>query len=161
MHSGAAKYGAVLKTSNHWKKELGLEPHPEGGWYRRVFESEIKLETGRSAMTSIYYLLEAPDFSALHRLKSDEQWHFYCGDPITIHELDPDGNVTATVLGRGSFQHTVKGGNWFGASVDEGYALVGCTVAPGFDFLDFELPSRAQLLAAFPNQYEFIVRLSR
>jgi len=150
-----------LKTSDDWKKELGLASHPEGGWYRRVYESVIQLENGRTAMTSIYYLLEAPDFSALHRLKSDEQWHFYSGSPITIHELTPDGGVSATVLGRGSFQHTVKAGNLFGASVEEGYALVGCTVAPGFDFSEFEMPSRAQLLAEFPNEYEFIVRLSR
>lgn len=150
-----------MKDSNHWKNELGLERHPEGGWYRRVFQSAIQQEAGCPAMTSIYYLLEAPDFSALHRLKSDEQWHFYYGSPITIHELAPDGDVSATVLGRGSFQHTVKAGNLFGASVEEGYALVGCTVAPGFDFADFEMPSRAQLLAEYPNQYEFIVRLSR
>ncbi|MDZ8118621.1 cupin domain-containing protein [Pontiella agarivorans] len=149
-----------MKDSSHWKKELGLEPHPEGGWYRRVFESDIRLENGRPAMTSIYYLLEAPDFSALHRLKSDEQWHFYYGRPITLHELDA-GGIVETTLGAGSFQHTVKAGTLFGATVERDYALVGCTVTPGFEFSEFEMPVRDELLKKFPNQYEFIVRLSR
>ncbi|MDF7823121.1 cupin domain-containing protein [Pontiellaceae bacterium B12227] len=150
-----------MKSSNHWKNELMLEPHPEGGFYRRVYESDLLREDGRPLLTSIYYLLEAPDFSALHRLKSDEQWHFYAGSPITLHELGPAGEPAEIVLGAGAFQHTVKAGTLFGATVERGYALVGCTVVPGFDFSEFEMPSRAQLLAEFPNQYEFIVRLSR
>ena len=90
MHLGPSEIGAVLmKNSDYWKKELGLDPHPEGGWYKRVFESEIPWTQNRPAMTSIYYLLEDTDFSALHRLKQDEQWHFYHGSPITIHEIDP------------------------------------------------------------------------
>ena len=109
-----------MKPSNHWKIELKLEPHPEGGWYRRVYESAVLREDGRPLLTSIYYLLEAPDFSALHRLKSDEQWHFYAGSPITIHELSPAGELTATELGEGDFQHTVRAGNLFGATVEEG-----------------------------------------
>ena len=144
-----------------WIEELRLAPHPEGGWFRRVHESEIRLQDGRLAMTSIYYLLEAGDFSALHRLSSDEQWHFYAGSPITIHELGPDGSTHATRLGDGAFQHTVKAGTLFGATVENGYALVGCTVAPGFDFAGFEMPTQYELLAEHPNQYEFIVRLSR
>lgn len=150
-----------MKSSKHWKKELGLEPHPEGGWYKRVFESGIKLGNGRPAMTSIYYLLEASDFSALHRLQSDEQWHFYAGSPITLHELKSDGQILETVLGAECFQYTVEAGNLFGATVENGYALVGCTVVPGFKFSEFEMPPREQLLAEFPNQYDFIVRLSR
>lgn len=112
-------------------------------------------------MTSIYYLLEGHDFSALHRLKSDEQWNFYTGSSITIHELDPAGTVRETVLGHGVFQYTVKAGNLFGATVNGDYALVGCTVVPGFDFAEFDMPSRDNLLAEHPNQYDFIVRLSR
>ena len=150
-----------MKSSDHWKKELALEPHPEGGWYRRVYESEILWTQSRPAMTSIYYLLEAPDFSALHRLKSDEQWHFYTGSPITIHELKPDGQISETVLGEDIFQYTVKAGVLFAATVEEGYALVGCAVVPGFEFAEFEMPSRAHLLVEYSNQYDFIVRLSR
>jgi predicted cupin superfamily sugar epimerase len=150
-----------LKSSNHWKTELQLEPHPEGGWFRRVYESDQCSDSGRPLLTSIYYLLEAPDFSALHRLKSDEQWHFYAGSPITIHEIDPDGKYHGTTLGAGAFQHTVRAGNLFGATVGKGYALVGCSVVPGFDFAEFELPSRFQLLEEFPNQYELITLLTR
>lgn len=150
-----------MKRSEHWKNELGLEPHPEGGWYRRVYTSGLESVPGRPAMSSIYYLLEAPDFSALHRLRSDEQWHFYAGSPLTIHELRPDERVVETTLGAGRFQHTVRAGTLFGATVADGFALVGCTVAPAFDFAEFEMPSREELLAEYPHQYEFIVRLSR
>lgn len=150
-----------MKSSNHWKNELKLEPHPEGGWYRRVYESDLLNDEGRPLLTSIYYLLEAPDFSAFHRLKSDEQWHFYTGSPLTIHEINPAGEHTETQVGNGCFQHTVKAGVLFGATVEEGYALVGCSVVPGFDFSDFEMPSKEELLVEFPNQYEFIVCLSR
>jgi predicted cupin superfamily sugar epimerase len=144
-----------------WIEELRLAPHPEGGWFRRVYESDLRLQDGRLAMTSILYLLQDDDFSALHRLKSDDQWHFYTGSPITIHELGPDGSTRGTTLGDGTFQHTVKAGILFGATVDGNYALVGCTVAPGFGFDEFEMPSREELLAEFPNLYESIVRLSR
>ena len=150
-----------MNRSNHWKTELRLEPHPEGGWYRRVYESELKQEDGRPLLTSIYYLLEAPDFSALHRLKSDEQWHFYAGSPITIHELDPERGIIEVTLGAGCFQHTVKAGNLFGATVEAGYALVGCSVVPGFDFADFEMPSRFQCLEEVPDQREWVERLTR
>lgn len=138
-----------------------MERHPEGGWFRRVYESELLVGGSRPMMTSIYYLLEGNDFSALHRLKSDEQWHFYAGSPITIHELEPSGETRETSLGAGRFQHTVPAGNLFGATVDGDYALVGCTVVPGFDFAGFEMPSREELLSQFPNQYDFIVSLSR
>ena len=150
-----------MKTSEHWKQELKLEPHPEGGWFRRIYESDLKREDGRPLLTSIYYLLEAPDFSALHRLQSDEQWHFYAGSAITIHALGDEGQPVETTLGNGIFQHTVSAGTLFAATVDEGYALMGCSVVPGFDFSEFEMPDRAALLAEFPNQYEFIVNLSR
>ena len=150
-----------MKTAKEWIEELRLTPHPEGGWYRRVYESELKIDGVRPVMTSIYYLLEDSDFSALHRLKQDEQWHFYQGSPITIHEIDPAGVYTAATLGADAFQHTVKAGTLFGATVEEGYALVGCTVVPGFDFADFELPSRAELLSDYPQHAEMILRLSR
>ncbi|MDF7809059.1 cupin domain-containing protein [Pontiellaceae bacterium B12219] len=150
-----------MKSSSHWKKELQLEPHPEGGWFRRIYESGQTLEDGRPQLTSIYYLLEAPDFSALHRLQSDEQWHFYAGSPITIHEIDPDGHYHETILGAGAFQHTVRAGHLFGATVGKGYALVGCSVVPGFDFAEFEMPSRFQLLEEFPDHYALITLLTR
>ncbi|MDH3982115.1 MAG: cupin domain-containing protein [Kiritimatiellaceae bacterium] len=149
-----------MKTSNHWINELALEPHLEGGWYRRVYESDLMMD-GRPALTSIYYLLEGCEFSALHRLKSDEQWHFYAGAPITIHEINAAGIYFATTLGEGCFQHTVRAENLFGATVDGDYALVGCSVVPGFDFFDFEMPPRSQCLEEFPQHAELIQRLTR
>ncbi len=150
-----------MKTAQEWIETLQLAPHPEGGWFRRVYESKLKVDGQRSAMTSIYYLLEDDDFSALHRLKQDEQWHFYHGSPITIHEIDPSGGYTAMTLGVDAFQHTVAAGNLFGATVEESYALVGCTVVPGFDFADFELPSPSELLSDYPQHAEVITRLTR
>ena len=150
-----------MKTAPEWIETLQLARHPEGGWFRRVFESELTVEGSRPAMTSSYYLLEDNDFSALHRLKQDEQWHFYQGSPITIHEIDAAGIYAGTTLGTDGFQHTVRAGSLFGATVEEGYALVGCTVVPGFDYADFELPSRAGLLNDYPQHAEMIRRLSR
>jgi len=112
-------------------------------------------------MTSIYYLLESSEFSALHRLEMDEQWHFYTGSPITIHEIGQDGSYTESIIGRGSFQHVIPAGNLFGATVERGFALVGCTVVPGFDFAGFEMPSREQLLAEYPGHETLIYRLTR
>lgn len=149
-----------MNSAREWIEKLGLEPHPEGGWYRRVYQSERTQKGGRPLMTSIYYLLEAEDFSALHRLGQDEQWHFYAGAPITIHEIDAEGSYLPVTLGEGDFQHTVKAGNLFGATVDGDYALVGCTVVPGFDFADFEMPPRSQLLAVYPVLAEVIMRLT-
>lgn len=150
-----------MKSADEWIAELELEKHPEGGWYRRVFTSELIAEGGKAAVTSIYYLLKGGDFSAWHRLKSDELWFFHSGAPLTIHEINAAGEYGETVLGGAVLQHAVPAGTLFGASVDGGYALVSCAVAPGFDVADFEMPPRDQLCAEFPNQYDHIVRLSR
>lgn len=148
---------------------LQLQAHPEAGWYAEVFRSEVKFHpTGfsgeRSAITAIYFLLEKGQFSALHRIKSDENWHFYEGDPLEIIEIDPEGNLTITVLGRNlqKGQHlfyTVKAGHWFGSrpAPESDFSLVGCTVAPGFDFADFEMPGLDWFLQEFP-QHENILR---
>jgi predicted cupin superfamily sugar epimerase len=150
------------KTAETWIRELALERHPEGGWYRRVYASEMRTVNGRPVMTSIYYLLEGSDFSALHRLQSDEQWHFYAGDPLTLHLIHPGGTGSEAVLRSGGpLQFTVKAGQLFGATVDGDYALVGCTVAPGFDFSEFEMPSRDALLRAYPEYGGLIRRLTR
>jgi predicted cupin superfamily sugar epimerase len=150
------------KSAQQWIDELELTRHPEGGWFRRVYESELTVDGIRPAMTSIYYLLEGGDFSALHRLKQDEQWHFYAGDPLILHIVAPDGEASTITLGpEGPFQTTVKAGHLFGATNDGAYALVGCTVAPGFDYADFEMPSRAALLEAFPQHEMLIRRLTR
>ncbi len=147
---------------------LELLPHPEGGYFRESYRAAGEIPgLGRSHSTAIYYLIEGGDRSKLHRIKSDEIWHFYFGDPIVIAEIDGAGSVTETVLGQdlseGQLpQHVVPAGRWFGAFLPkgEGYALVGCTVAPGFDFADFEMGKKDELFALYPKARELIDRLS-
>jgi predicted cupin superfamily sugar epimerase len=150
---------------------LGLAPHPEGGFYRETWRSPLVLnELGRgtrAASTAIYFLLPAGTFSAFHRVASDEAWHHYDGDPLDLHVLDPNGAHSVRVLGRDfargeTPQHVVAAGAWQ-AAVPRGerYALVGCTVSPGFDFADFEMPPRAELVARFPEHAELLARLTR
>jgi predicted cupin superfamily sugar epimerase len=136
---------------------LSLLPHPEGGFYREAFRSEREVPTPagpRAASTAIYFLLPAASFSAFHRVRSDEVWHHYDGDPLELHTIDPRGAHAVVTLGRPSAghlpQHVVAAGTWQAAlPVGERYALCGCTVAPGFDFADFEMPDREALTRAF------------
>jgi predicted cupin superfamily sugar epimerase len=152
---------------------LGLAPHPEGGFYRETFRAPLAVDAPqgrRSASTAIYFLLPGGAFSALHRVRSDEVWHHYDGDPLELHTLDDAGRHEKVVLGRDIAggqrpQHVVAAGV-YQAVVARGdrYALGGCTVAPGFDFADFEMPSREALLATFarfPGVREVIARLTR
>ncbi len=150
--------------------QLSLEPHPEGGWYRQTYRSvaEVQTERGaRPASTAIYFLLQDDEFSALHRIASDEGWHFYAGSPLRVESILPDGSLECMLLGTNmaageTLQGFVPAGRWFGASlVQGGYALVGCTVAPGFDFADFDMPSRQDLLSLFPHRADVIQRLTR
>jgi predicted cupin superfamily sugar epimerase len=162
-------------TADDWIERLGLQRHPEGGWFREVYRSAETLpaaalpspfQTPHPISTSIYFLLRGRECSALHRLKADEVWHFYAGSSLTLHMIAPDGTLSRVTLGPDlPFQTVVPAGHWFGATVDEDspacFALVGCTVAPGFTFDDFELGDRAQLLAQFPQHRDLIERLTR
>jgi len=149
---------------------LGLAPHPEGGFYRETSRGSLLLDLPRgprAAHTAIYFLLPAGTFSALHRVSSDEVWHHYDGDPATLHLLGDEGTHTEIVLGhdlaRGERpQHVVPAGVWQ-AAVPHGdrHALFGCTVAPGFDFADFEMPGREALLSRFPQHATLVDRLTR
>ena len=168
---------AVDGSAAYWVARLGLERHPEGGYYRETYRSAEQIAGDalpdrfggpRSFSTAIYFLLEGHDVSALHRIRSDEVWHFYTGAPLTVHTIAPDGAYSAVRLGRNAaagetFQAVVPAGCWFGASVDPPgtYALVGCTVAPGFAFEDFELGDRADLIARYPQHRAIIERLTR
>jgi predicted cupin superfamily sugar epimerase len=147
-------------------KLYAMKPHPEGGFYRETYRSRAAAG-GRNLCTAIYFLLPAGAKSRLHRLGSDEIWHFYLGGPITIAQLFPDGREERVALGpdpkAGQVQqHAVPAGCWFGAYPAPGtkYALVGCTVAPGFDFDDFEIGGRAALLKDFPGSAELIKKLA-
>jgi len=148
--------------------ELRLAPHPEGGYFRETFRSPDRVTTARgtsrSAVTTIVFLLTGENFSAFHRLTSDEIWHFYRGDPLTIEIIDAAGRHERRVLGAdGPWQTAVPAGAHFASHVDHplGYALVGCDVAPGFEFSDFFLATRSVLIAQYPQHAALIVKLTR
>lgn len=148
--------------------ELQLSIHPEGGYYRETYRSAAHVITAdgsrRSALTNIYFLLTSDTFSAWHRIDADETWHFYRGNDLVISIINRDGTIEERRLGaNGPWQTTVPAGLYFAARVpdDDGYALAGCSVAPGFDFAAFELPSREALLSAYPQHTSEIVRFTR
>ncbi len=147
-----------MHDATYWIKKLKLQKHPEGGWYREVYRSTQVVNTAgglRPASTSIYYLLAGDDFSAFHRIRSDETWHYYTGtSAIEVLWIDR-GELRTFRLGKGSdedFQQVVPKNHWFAARLTDpkGFALAGCTVAPGFDFQDFELADY-RFLAEFPE----------
>lgn len=159
-------------------RELRLEPHPEeGGFYRETYRSEET--TGQDGLpaiydgprhhgTAIYYLLTPETFSHLHRLNSDEIFHFYMGDPCEMLQLYPDGTIRTVVLGHDILsgqqpQVTVPRGVWQGMRLLPGgtYGLMGCTVAPGFEFIDYEHADRAELLGKYPEAEDGIIRLTK
>jgi predicted cupin superfamily sugar epimerase len=147
-------------------KTLDLKPHPEGGFYRETYRSEV-MHGKHSISTAIYFLLPKGNVSHLHRITSDEIWHFYSGGALEIIEILPDKTLKKTLLGNDLkagqvLQYCVLAGRWFGAAPCESteFALVGCTVAPGFCFDDFELGNRQQLLQQFPEFQEEILKLT-
>jgi predicted cupin superfamily sugar epimerase len=156
-------------------QQLNLQPHPEGGWYAETYRSKESISglparfTGpRNFSTGIYFLLPGSAFSAFHRIRSDEMWHFYDGDMLEVFVIDEQGGLQIIKLGRDIangqvYQATVPQGLWFASrcSVKEGFSLVGCTVSPGFDFADFEIADRSQLLQEYPQHGEWIERLTR
>lgn len=165
-----------MKEAQRWIEELELEPHPEGGYFRETFVSSDEIPTDhlgrnysgpRKAYTLIYYLLKSGQVSKFHRLKSDEIWLYHAGSTLDIHVLDTDGNYEIKKLGPAlengeSFQHIIKPGNWFGASVarENSYCLVSCFVSPGFDFADFEMAFADSLLQSYPQHREIISNLT-
>jgi predicted cupin superfamily sugar epimerase len=165
------------KDAQYWIDHLGLSPHPEGGHYRVTYKSELTIvrsalpsryQGDRSASTAIYFLLDGGDFSAFHRIASDEVWHFYAGSSLVVYVIDPDGVYSELHLGNDSdegevFQAVVEAGSWFASRLKDaaGFALVGCTVAPGFDFADFELAVRSQLIRTYPAYERLIEELTR
>ena len=164
--------------ADYWIKTLGLSPHPEGGYFHEVYRSTEtiganhlpgRFNGARSFSTAIYYLLKTGERSRLHRIKSDEIWHFYRGLPLIIHTFGANGSYVAVRLGenpgRGErYQYMVPAGTWFAVTVDsdpginEDFALAGCTVAPGFDFEDFEMADEA-ILEAYPGHDDVIRKL--
>lgn len=164
-------------TATYWIDKLGLTAHIEGGAFREVYRSDLVIarkslpilfQGDRNASTSIYFLLAQGQFSAWHRIASDELWHFYYGDPLLIYEITHGGKLTVHRLGQDPekgevFQTVIQAGSWFASipAQESEYALVGCTVAPGFDFADFELAERATLSAQYPAYAELIGLMTR
>ena len=165
-----------MESKEYWIENLGLLPHPEGGYYKETYRSKLsvnlerldsKWKGERSLCTGIYFLLERENFSAFHRIKSDELWHFYAGDPITIHMIDKKGNYSSQDVGsridKGEvLQYLVPANTWFASEVkeDRSFALVGCTVSFGFDFNDFEMADKS-LINKFPEHGKVLSRLIR
>ncbi|MGE5341843.1 MAG: cupin domain-containing protein [Candidatus Omnitrophota bacterium] len=153
-------------------QRLGLIPHPEGGFFREIFRSplewnEIPGKGTRNASTAIYFLLPAGVFSAFHRVKgADEVWHHYLGDPVELHRISTQGEYTVTRLGKdmmnGEEPQVVIPADMLQGAITLGndFSLCGCTVAPGFDFADFEMPPRTELLKTYPEHADIIRRLT-
>jgi hypothetical protein len=175
-----------MNDAEQWIQALDLRRHPEGGWFREVYRAQETIPhrslprrfTGeRSFSTAIYFLLKETDFSAFHRIQQDELWHFYDGTSLTIHRIDPSGNYSTVQVGRNlqageKIVAVVQAGWLFGATVNakvkaaggkdsSPYVLAGCTVAPGFDFDDFEMPSRQRLLEQYPQHRQILEQLTR
>ena len=145
-------------------QRFGLEPHPEGGHFKETYRADARVPgTTRSVCTAILYHLAAGERSTLHRIDADELWHFYQGDPLRIFELRSSGEAKQTELSLANPQHLVPAGTWFGSMPAPGskYSLVGCTVAPGFEFERFELGAKATLFAEFPDARATIELLGR
>lgn len=159
------------QTASYWIEHLDLQPHPEGGYYREVFRSEQGVLRNNSlaikrACTSIYYLHEGVDYSGFHRIASDEIWYFHKGAPLLLHVIDANG-IYATLelsdLETGNLSIAIKAGLWFAAEIPSknGFSLVSCAVAPGFEFIEFEIAEKAALISQYPAHTWLLEKLCR
>jgi uncharacterized protein len=164
------------RTAEYWIDKLQLTTHIEGGAFREIYRSPVMapqqalpatFNGERHFCTSIYFLLQQHQFSAFHKIKSDEVWHFYYGDALIVYEIDQQGSLIEHRLGcdpdnNETFQCVIAAGNWFAAQLAPGgeYTLVGCTVSPGFDFADFELAKKEELIASYPAHSKLISGLT-
>jgi len=166
-----------MNRSERWINELEMIEHPEGGCYRESYRSDEVIplsalptgyEADHSFSTAIYFLLRRGEFSAFHKIRQDELWHHYDGGGLIIHCISEAGSYSSLKIGTDFAsgerpQGVVRAGTYFAAELIDGgiFSLVGCTVAPGFEFADFDLPDRARLLRLFPSHTEIVTRLTR
>lgn len=164
-------------TAQQLIDKYSLQRHPEGGWFAETYRSEEAIPASglparfggsRLFSTAIYFLLQQNDFSAFHKIKSDECWHFYAGDPLDIFEITEEAEMKITQFGtdpdKGQlFQYVVPANRWFASRPAAGsnFSFVGCTVAPGFDYADFEIADRDELIKSYPQHTAIITALSR
>lgn len=156
-----------MHSARYWIETLTLTSHVEGGAFAEIFRSQEKDSAGKSIYTHIYFLLQQGQFSAFHRLQTDELWHFYAGGPLHIHQIEPGGTLRTQTIGNDPgmeqpFCALVKGQTWFAAEPAPGaeYSLCGCSMAPGFAYSDFELGNRNELLLQYPAHRDIIERLT-
>ncbi|BCJ98657.1 cupin domain-containing protein [Anaerocolumna chitinilytica] len=164
-----------MHTADYFIKNLNMISHPEGGFYKEIHTSEetitanglhVSFEGSRMLWTSIYFLLRDGEVSNFHRLKSDEMWYYHSGSPLTIYMISPTGELTTEQLGldikHGEKPQVLVPQNYiFGSAMNNnGYALVGCMVSPGFEFRDFELFKRNELLERYPEHQQIILKLT-
>lgn len=155
-------------SAQYWIEQLNMKPHPEGGFYAETYRSAGSITTlGRSYSTGIYFLLLEDKFSAFHRIRYDEMWHFYTGSAVEVLLLKDNGELISQRLGSNPdkdevFQFVVPGDTWFGSRMVDTttYGLVGCTVAPGFDFRDFEMAKRSKLVEQYPQHRQIITAMT-
>lgn len=163
-------------TAEEIIRQFNLQEHPEGGYFKETYRSkgiipnsilDSSFEGDRNICTGIYFLLTSEKFSAFHKVNQDEMWHFYKGAPLKLHMISTKGEYSFVIIGnnlkKGQIpQFTVNGGDWFAAEVidQNSFSFVGCTVAPGFDFKDFELPTAGRLISQFPQHTEIINSLT-
>lgn len=166
-----------MKDAEFYAKKFKLIMHPEGGMFREFYRADLILETNalpaaygapRSCSTSIFYLLKGADFSAFHKILSDEIWYYHAGEGAFLYCIFPDGSLINYRLSaddhpEAQLQVVMPGGCWFAAKPisETGYILAGCMVAPGFDFADFTLANRTDLKKLFPQHTELIERFTR
>ena len=178
---GSANTNYQVQTSaSYLIEKLHLKPNPEGGHYLQIYQDKLaikkaglsdKFDGDRCYSTAIYYLLDGKNFSSFHRIKSDEVWHYYTGNTsIKIYEIKVDGKLIIHNLGKNiekgeNFVCVVEKESWFGAELsdqsNDSFALVGCTVAPGFEYKDFEIATFEYLSENFPQYLETIKKLTR
>lgn len=157
-------------VAQYWIDKLQLEAHPEGGYYKELYRSAQVIEIGqvqRSLYTSILFLLPGHQFSAFHRLSSDELWYFHTGYPVQIH-LILQGQLHSVTLGHDPsrseyLQYTIPQNTWFAATCThpQGFSLVSCSVSPGFEFDDFELATQSHLTSLYPDLADTIRAYTR
>lgn len=165
-----------MYSADYFIEKLNMISHPEGGFYKEVDVSKenitdkdlnVNFEDTRNLWSSIYFLLGHGEVSNFHRLKSDEMWYYHAGSPLTIYMISPEGKLIEAQLGlnieKGEKPQVLVPKNYiFGSAMNnEGYALVGCMVSPGFDFKDFELFERKDLLNEYPEHKDIINKLTR
>lgn len=161
----------IIEDANYWVQHLQLHPHPEGGFYKETYRSTKQVVRNppaglKQACTSIYYLLGGRDFSGFHQIESDEMWYFHKGSPLHIHSIDTNGVLTTRELSdqpTGDLSVTVEAGQWFAAELPsgDGYVLVSCAVAPGFDFSEFKMARKSEMIAEYPQHTALANRLCR